>query len=192
MMMSQWLKPDVDSMIQPYATHQIGVGGFVLNSKEEVLVVRESNEGDWKLPGGIAELGEEFGETAEREVFEETGVLAVFESLVGFRHQHQTAFGRSNLYFVALMQLAQETETEISMCESELIAAQWMPLQEYLSWLNRPAASAMNLTIAQLVAGSSSAGAGRTAMEQQQLIVEEVLPKSKRSKGGVLYYAGRV
>ena len=60
----------------PYATHQVGVGALVLNDAQEVLVVREKNSGwgKFKLPGGLADLGEHFGETAEREVREETGV----------------------------------------------------------------------------------------------------------------------
>jgi ADP-ribose pyrophosphatase YjhB (NUDIX family) len=190
-MMSQWLKLEEDSKIQPYATHQVGVGGFVLNANQEVLVVRESDKGDWKLPGGIADLGEEIGETAKREVFEETGINAEFNRLIGFRHQHDTSFGRSNLYFVALMQLANTHDAHITMCESELIAAKWMPLVEYLDYLDRPnAASSMNLIIARLVRDSLELSVRDDECDATSpMVMEHVLPVSRRSKGGRLYYA---
>ena len=43
--------------------------------------------------------GEEIPAAAVREVFEETGVTASFESLLGFRHTHNSLFGR---YFISL------------------------------------------------------------------------------------------
>ena len=57
----------------------------------------------WKRAGGLADLGEELAETASREVWEETGVRADFQGVVGFRHQHNTVFGVSDLYFVCKM-----------------------------------------------------------------------------------------
>ena len=70
-MMQKWL-PATESKIPPYATHKVGVGGFVVNDKGEVLVVQEKHGGrfqnQWKLPGGLSDLGEDIGETAAREV----------------------------------------------------------------------------------------------------------------------------
>lgn len=50
---------------------------MVLNDKNEVLVIKEQDKTygqKWKLPGGLVEGGEDFGEACEREVWEETGV----------------------------------------------------------------------------------------------------------------------
>lgn len=47
-------------------------------SPSQVLAVRERHSawGKFKLPGGLADAGENFGDTAQREVLEETGVTA--------------------------------------------------------------------------------------------------------------------
>ena len=65
-------------------SHIIGVGGMAVNTQNQVLCVREAmtqpewdgacKVGNWKLPGGLMDLGEEIPEAVCREVFEETGV----------------------------------------------------------------------------------------------------------------------
>ena len=121
-MLSLWLSTESESKIPTFATHTVGVGGFVLNGKGEVLVVKEKASGpraQYKLPGGMADLGEDLGECASREVYEETGVKTEFDTLVGFRHRHNEGIGgRSNIYFVVL--LRPSGSTEIVMDESEL------------------------------------------------------------------------
>ena len=101
-MLLAWL-PETTCPVPDFATHVIGVGGFTLNAKNEVLVVKEArapnvkSQGSWKLPGGLIELGEELGDGVTREVQEETGVTARFKSVLAFRHQHGAAFGRGGL-----------------------------------------------------------------------------------------------
>jgi hypothetical protein len=92
-----WLVEGVTSRIPEYATHQVGVGAVVIrrgggrrttgkgrtgeddiddcdddyyNDDDELLVVREArnNYRPWKIPGGLAELGEHIDEAAIREV----------------------------------------------------------------------------------------------------------------------------
>ncbi len=52
--MVKWLQTP-PSRIPDYATHHVGVGGFVLNDNHEVLVVKDrgSVNKEWKLPGGF-------------------------------------------------------------------------------------------------------------------------------------------
>jgi 8-oxo-dGTP pyrophosphatase MutT (NUDIX family) len=56
--------------------------GAVFDSDGRVLLGRRSDTGNWALPGGIIDPGEEPADAAVREIFEETGVIAVPESLV--------------------------------------------------------------------------------------------------------------
>lgn len=96
-----WLK-DSECMIPEFATTNVGVGAVVVNSRKEILCVRElrNNYRPWKVPGGLSELGEHIPEAAEREVLEETGIATTFRSILCFRHTHGMANGRSDLFFV--------------------------------------------------------------------------------------------
>jgi 8-oxo-dGTP pyrophosphatase MutT (NUDIX family) len=55
--------------------------GVVLDADGRVLLGRRSDTGNWGLPGGIIDPGEEPADAAVREIYEETGVIAVPEAL---------------------------------------------------------------------------------------------------------------
>lgn len=64
----------------------VGVGGVVIH-RNRVLLIRRGSEplkGEWSIPGGLLELGEELAEAARRELREETGLevepLAIMET----------------------------------------------------------------------------------------------------------------
>ncbi|MHB8653122.1 MAG: NUDIX hydrolase [Terriglobia bacterium] len=69
----------------------IGVGGIVIH-RNRVLLIRRKREplkGEWSIPGGLVELGEELAQAARRELKEETGldvepleILAVFDRIM--------------------------------------------------------------------------------------------------------------
>lgn len=65
-----WLVDGMDSKIPAYATHNVGVGAVVVNSRNEILCVREKRRNylPWKTPTGLTELGESLDMAAEREV----------------------------------------------------------------------------------------------------------------------------
>ena len=81
-------------------------------------------------------LGEEFPDAAVREVFEETGVKANFESVLTVRHSHNIQFGRSDVYVICKLSLNvgdsadMEKQMEI-VVDQEIENAKWMPLKEY-------------------------------------------------------------
>ena len=95
-LLTRWL-PSTPSPLPVYGFTQIGVGGVVVNAAGEVLMVVErvsptaQTQGQWKLPGGLADPGEDFAETVAREVREETGVRAALEGVVSLRHSHGAA-----------------------------------------------------------------------------------------------------
>lgn len=132
------------SKVPPFATHHAGVGGLVLKGtgtdKEEILLVREKSKttANWKLPGGYCMQGEEFGDCASREIFEETGIKAKFERLLTVRHSHKVQFGCvSDVYLICLMSLVNPVEHQITI-DSEIEDACWMPLVEFREKNNHP------------------------------------------------------
>lgn len=124
-----------DATVPLPATHYVGAGGLVLNSRQELLVVvekvhRRRQPNYYKLPGGALLPGEHLVDGVMREVREETGVETRFVDLVGFRHWHGYRFGKSDIYFICRLDPLTE---EIRIQESEIEICLWMPLGDYLA-----------------------------------------------------------
>ena len=49
----------------------------------QVLLIKRADDGLWALPGGLTEVGETLAETAQRELWEETGVQGRATQLLG-------------------------------------------------------------------------------------------------------------
>ncbi|KAM7112875.1 nucleoside diphosphate-linked moiety X motif 6 [Ciconia maguari] len=120
------------SRLPGYATHQLGVAGAVLDeSTGKVLVVQDRNKtlNAWKFPGGLSNPGEDIGDTAVREVFEETGIKSEFKSILSIRqqHKHPGAFGKSDMYIICRLE---PSSFNISFCQQECLRCEWMDLDE--------------------------------------------------------------
>ncbi|XP_039397945.1 nucleoside diphosphate-linked moiety X motif 6 [Mauremys reevesii] len=120
------------SRLPGYATHQLGVAGAALDvDTGKVLVVQDKNKttNAWKFPGGLSDPGEDIGNTAVREVFEETGIKSEFKSLLSIRqqHRHPGAFGKSDMYIICRLQ---PSSFNISFCQQECLRCEWMDLEE--------------------------------------------------------------
>lgn len=132
-MMTYWI-PNEPCLLPSNASHQVGVGGFVINDNNEVLVVQEKYSptglaGFWKIPTGVILESEEIFTGAVREVKEETGIDTEFIEVMAFRHAHNVAFEKSDLFFVCMLR---PLSTQIAVDGYEIQAAMWMPLGEYL------------------------------------------------------------
>lgn len=131
LMMTLRLEANVGML--PYASHYAGVGGVVLDEQDNILVVRENMREDrptpFKLPGGFVDVGEHLEAAAVREVWEETGIRAKFESLVCVRLWHANRFGKSDFYFVCRLS---PLTYDITPQEAEIAECRWMPVAEYL------------------------------------------------------------
>lgn len=130
-----WLREDMPSKIPEYATHHLGVGAVVINSREEILCIRElrQNYMPYKIPTGLSERGESIAEAAEREVLEETGIQTKFDSILSFRHTHGMAHDRSDIFFVCRLHPLEENgriPTPVPQA-CEIAEATWLPLSEY-------------------------------------------------------------
>jgi 8-oxo-dGTP pyrophosphatase MutT (NUDIX family) len=63
---------------------RLGCSAVIFNAnRNEVLLTRRADNGQWCLPSGGAEPGESAAEACEREVWEETGLRVRVERLVG-------------------------------------------------------------------------------------------------------------
>ena len=128
----RWLPAGTPSPLPQYAFTQVGVGGVVVNGAGEVLMVQERvspsprMQGAWKLPGGLAERGEDFAEAVAREVAEETGVRTALDGLVSLRHSHGRRFGQGDIYVVVRLRCASPSEETIVLDRGELADARWM------------------------------------------------------------------
>ncbi|KAK4389531.1 Nudix hydrolase 8 [Sesamum angolense] len=133
-MMTYWI-PDGPCLLPSNASHHVGVGSFVINDKDEVLVVQEKHStpglfGLWKIPTGFIHESEEIYTGAVREVKEETGVDTEFVEVVAFRHAQNVSFEKSDLFFVCILR---PLSTEIMVDDLEIQAAKWMPLDEFVN-----------------------------------------------------------
>ncbi|XP_077087028.1 nucleoside diphosphate-linked moiety X motif 6 [Siphateles boraxobius] len=129
--LSLWVGPG-ESRLPAFATHQVGVAGAVVDeSNGKVLVVQDKNKttNAWKFPGGLSDLGENIGETAVREVFEETGIRSEFRSLLSIRqqHNHPGAFGMSDMYLICRLS---PLSYDIHFCTQECVRCEWLDLTE--------------------------------------------------------------
>ncbi len=135
------LKPN--AFIPSFATHYVGAGGVVINDRNQLLVITEKahHTRHYKLPGGLLDQGEDISVGVAREVFEETGVRAEFQSVACFRHTHGYQFGKSDFYFVCRLKPLSE---EITIDPREIHEALWMDVEEFL---NREDTHIFNKTI---------------------------------------------
>ena len=131
----------------------LGVGGMVIVPSEngnvgdsKLLVVKEKSKiGGWKLPGGYANLGEDIGIAAAREIMEETGIHSMFQSVLTLRHSHNIQFGRSDMYVICRMSLDSNSsnssggkEAPTITIDSEIEDAKWISLQEFRQATSHP------------------------------------------------------
>lgn len=126
------LKEDAYIPVPP--THTIGVGAVVINDNNELLMVRDrihTSSSLYKLPGGMLEHADEFAQTVEREVYEETGIIATLDKAVGFLNSHPFMYNKSNIY--AIFQLTAQTH-EINVIDTyEIEKALWMNVDEFFA-----------------------------------------------------------
>jgi ADP-ribose pyrophosphatase YjhB (NUDIX family) len=75
-----------------YATPKVDVRGVVLKDRQ-ILLVRESSDGLWTLPGGWADVNDSPSEAVVREVREESGFVTRAARLIALfdrsKHAHQ-------------------------------------------------------------------------------------------------------
>lgn len=104
-----------------YATPKVGVRAAVFRDDGAILLVRETTDGRWSLPGGWADVNQSAREAVVREVFEESGYEVAVRKLAAVwdraKHPHPTPrpFHIWKLFFICdLVGGAPQTSIETS------------------------------------------------------------------------------
>jgi ADP-ribose/NAD+ diphosphatase len=167
----KWLQPGL-SKLPSIGFTSLGIGGVVINSKREVLVILEkftTIENNWKVPGGAVDRQEDLVDAAIREVREETGIDTEFVSIIGFRHLLRFRWGGGDIYFLSLLKPVDELQTPQPE-EEEIAGIKWMPLEE---WLEMPFIKSWNHHIGDALRSEvdklypSTSGSGVVGMDSE-------------------------
>jgi 8-oxo-dGTP diphosphatase len=118
-----------NAIVPNLANHTLGVGAVVINSKNEILLIKEKIRNEYyKLAGGHIDDGEMISQALSREVFEETGVVVEFLKIISIGHFYPHQFHKSNLYVLCL---AKPKSHKIDVKDKEEISeAIWLNLDE--------------------------------------------------------------
>lgn len=103
----------------------------VLDSQGRLLLGRRADTGQWALPGGIIEPGEQPADACARECLEETGVIAVPEVLtsVTVAPPHTYANG-DQVQYLELIFRCRPVGGEAHVNDEESLAVDWFPLHD--------------------------------------------------------------
>jgi ADP-ribose pyrophosphatase YjhB (NUDIX family) len=123
----------------------VGVGGVVIHRKRVLLIrrKREPLKGEWSIPGGLVEVGEELHQAVRRELKEETGlevepleIMAVFDRIM----RTPRSPSRVHYHFVIVDYACRWKRGRISP-SSDVVNARWVRREELAQYHLTPLAS---------------------------------------------------
>jgi len=105
-----------------YCNPRVGIGVFVFRGNKLLLGKRKGSHGagEWSLPGGHLEPGEEFFDCCKREVFEETGIEIKSNSYIQFLELTNDLFPKEGLHYVTLFYVTEvDKNKEFTLMEED-------------------------------------------------------------------------
>jgi ADP-ribose pyrophosphatase YjhB (NUDIX family) len=115
-------------MKRKYPKHPlVGVGGVVIDRGRALLIRRGSEplKGEWSIPGGLLELGEELAAGVQRELKEETGLdVEPLESILVFDRIMRTG-KRVKYHYVIVDYLCRRKRGRLRPA-SDVVDARWV------------------------------------------------------------------
>lgn len=120
----------------------VGSTIIVMNNKKEILFQHRSDTKEWGLPGGAMELGESFEQTAERELFEETGLIAKDLKFIDILSGENLYFKYPNgdeVYNVICVFMAEDIRGELAINDGESLDLKYFTINNLPSRLDERA-----------------------------------------------------
>ncbi|MDA9470264.1 NUDIX hydrolase N-terminal domain-containing protein [Enterococcus sp. 5H] len=100
-----------------YATPKVDIRAVVFNSAGKLLLVKEKSDNAWSLPGGWADIGYSPKEIAEKETFEEAGILVKAQYLIAVldkaKHDYPAALTYVYKFFIRCEPLNEQLKTGV-------------------------------------------------------------------------------
>lgn len=122
----------------------VGVGGVVIE-EDRVLLIRRGREplkGEWSIPGGMLELGENLKEGVRREVWEETGLkVRPLEALLVFDRIQKNG-KRVQYHYVIVDYVCRRTGGRLK-SGSDVLDARWVDRKELPEYRITPKAASV-------------------------------------------------
>ncbi|AHM61708.1 mutator MutT protein [Flammeovirgaceae bacterium 311] len=101
------------TVVKEYPTPKVDVRGLVLGEDGKILMVRESADGKWALPGGWADIGYSPKEVIIKECREEAGIDVVPERLLAVFDKKMHPHPPEQYYIYKLAFLCKATSFEL-------------------------------------------------------------------------------
>lgn len=114
----------VSDFAKGYATPKIDVRGALID-EDKVLLVKESADGLWALPGGFAEVGYSASENIVKEIKEEAGLTVVPKLLYSVRHKAKRSYEPDARDFYKLFFLCQRVDNKQATAGIETLEAEY-------------------------------------------------------------------
>jgi 8-oxo-dGTP pyrophosphatase MutT (NUDIX family) len=103
--------------------------GLVLDDAGRLLLGRRADTGEWAVPGGIVDPGEQPADCAVREIFEETGVVAVPEVLAAVSVSTPITYANGDhVQYLELTFRCRAVGGEAQVNDSESVEVGWFAL----------------------------------------------------------------
>ncbi len=115
-------------------THIVAAAGVVLNEKNEVLLVNTYNDG-WVLPGGEVEIGENLIKAVQREIREESGIFVQVGELFCISSNTASYPGYGGVKTVptkVILDFICQRQDGTLQCSDETSQAAWLPKEKAL------------------------------------------------------------
>ena len=124
-----------------YVTPNVSVGAIVFNKDDELLLVRNADEGYWVFPVGNADVGYTAAEVAQKEVKEEAGLNVTPLALMAVNDSFRQGFNLHthiyNLLFYCRLDGGILGPQTVEISQAQFFARDQLPFAREPDWVSR-------------------------------------------------------